>query len=673
MIATTHNGDSVWILLAEPNWGRRVELTAEVVTESTRSLTGRQFRSPLGASLRCTLKWSSILSRAEYGVLRNALRTAQDEPVIVPAWPFVTRGADWPGPVRGGIVVAWSIGHDPWEIDPGTPSGWDYVAPGLRGRLEIDLPSIITADAVAVDFLLTEDGSAQWGLAPGSVGWTSGPALNDTTTPPVFPFQADFSIDPRGLSPRVEVTRKRIGKPSRTRPTAFYPQSPALPSEAMVTMTSAAEVAKLMRWWVDRSGPVGAHYVTTYAEAATLAADADSGDTTLAVTDGDELGPFRYFALHSGDGFRIVRSSGISGETITLTAALSADVIADRTLLAIAILARHTGERLELSFGHTDFAQARLAWEEVTEEYAISAGETRGTTIGAGSAMAYLYEVTVTRATGSPTVYRYTSYEQDIEIDSDTWTATALSHSEITSSVRLDRDEVTFEGRTADWCLEFLPGRLHGRVTIAISECDVSGSTGSNVAAVWFGEVTRLSFDGPFIRASASGPYTSFDRPIPRMVIAQGCNHSVFDSMCGLSLGSWMFSANHVSATGNQVTLGSWSRSGGLPTGWGFLNYFALGYLNRGTDSFRILSSTAVSGGQVTITLDRSTTWSSGEAVSVVPGCDGRRETCKAYNASTNPQGKFNNYNQFGGFPFVPSSNPSFTPPKRTDATVGKK
>jgi hypothetical protein len=133
----------------------------------------------------------------------------------------------------------------------------------------------------------------------------------------------------------------------------------------------------------------------------------------------------------------------------------------------------------------------------------------------------------------------------------------------------------------------------------------------------------------------------------------------------------------NASVTGNQVVLKSWSRTGGLPTGWGFADYFALGYLERTlegvTERWTILASSAFASPLITITLDRPASWTADQAVTVVPGCDGRPETCRAYDGGTNPTGKFGNYTRFGGFPFVPPSDPKFTGLRRTESSYGKK
>lgn len=672
MTPTTFNGGDAWVILAAPTWQRPVSLRASLPHETSRSLTGREIRRAYGASLRCSLRWEAYLSPAEFAELRDGMQVYADEPVIVPVWPLLTRGADWPGPVSGGVLIGWDDDGS-FELNPGTPSDWQWMAPALVGKATVELPSLRAPGVAYVNFTLDEEGPATWGLAPDAVSWATGPALNDTSTPTVFPLAIGWRTPPRSGVPSVDITRRDIGPAPRAKAAAQYPKSAWIPVEGTVEATTPDEVATLLRWWQDRAAGTQAHYVTTVAHITDIPGAVTAGATTITVADASMLGSYRFLALDDGNAVQWVRVLSIAGNVLTLASALATGFGAGAATVSVAVLARHSTDDIELSFDMPGFGNARLAWEEITEEYVVGSGETRGTTLGAGTLRAWLYKITVDRL-GTPTTYYRTSYERDLSASSQTWTAAPISHSAFTRSIRLDRDEVVIEARSEAWAEVFLPGNLTARVTVDIYECDVSGGTGTNVAQRWAGEVTGISFDGPFISAACRGPYSVFDRPFPRVVIQPGCNHAVYDGGCGLAVADWTFTAEvNATATANTVTLKTWALTAGLPTGWGFANYFALGYLSRGTGRFLILSSSSVSGGLVTLTLDRAATWTEDEGVSVVPGCDGMPETCRAYNNPANLRGKFNNFGKFLGFPFSPAKNPTLTPEKRSTAPNGKK
>jgi len=98
-------------------------------------------------------------------------------------------------------------------------------------------------------------------------------------------------------------------------------------------------------------------------------------------------------------------------------------------------------------------------------------------------------------------------------------------------------------------------------------------------------------------------------------------------------------------------------------------HFFAAGYLavtHAGATQYRMIAdSTASAGGQITLALTSPlvTAPSAGDIVALYPGYDGQAET--AINT-------FNNYANFGGFPFIPTGNP-FVLRIPTNTGTGKK
>lgn len=678
MISTTIGAETVWIVTEEPNWISAVKLRCAVPVERERGLTGRELRQPVGATLRCVLSWTATLDRSALNTLRDAIAQAGDDPFIVPAWPFLSTASTFvpADHVGGGLWVAWDALGDPSVVvgsSPGSPLPPAF-APALYGRLEVELPTLRNPDLAEVKYTLTEDSPGEYALAPPSRTWTSGPALPDSTVPKVFPLPIDWSQTRQSGLPEVEVVRKGFG-PGRRRAAAYYPQTSRRAAAGYARPASLYDVATLLRWWVDRYSQAGHHYVTTAAEVATLDADADAGDPSITLTDADDIGPYRYLELRNVDASEVVKVTSIAGDVCSLATNLAADWDADTTLISLVALARHTDDELTLDFSTPEFAKAKLAWTEVPEEYTVAGGETRGTSLGQAALTACLYEFTLDNL-GATTTYRYTGFERDLSDGTNTWTSHPIEHSDFHQSIKLDRDDVTLKLRSVAAIAGFLPGELSHRVMVTIYECAVSGGTASSVTQRWTGEITKVSWDGPFAQATAQGPYALFDRPLPRLTIQPMCNHQVFDTLCGLDIDDWTFGAVVASDSDNQVTLDTWSLDGGLPTGWGFAGYFALGYLSRASgEKLIILDSTALASDEITLTLESApaTEWGASEAVEVVPGCDGTREGCSAYHVTNNPRGKWDNYEQFGGMPYVPPKNPSFTPLKKSNSSTGKK
>lgn len=686
MFASTYGSTPIFVLPYGPDWSQGVDLSVSVPSVRSRGQTGREERRALGHTLRCEMDWTSRLDRSKSNALRSALEQLGASPVVTPAWPFAMPFLQWPSTaVTGGLVLAWTKGWATWTLTtPGALTGsWDFVAPALWGFLEAESGKAEGAEAVNVRFRFEEDGPAGYALAPSAQSWTNGPALNDGATPPVFPFRVDWNSGAKPGLPELQVDRDKSG-PSRESSVAFYPQFSERPQDGVVTLTSRAQVGRFLRWWQDARGSVASHLVTTLTGVTALAVDAAAAASSLTVADGAALGGPRLLELKADGASAMVRVTAVTGNVLSLSAPLAQAWTAARTGVALAMLARHAKSTVELRFVGPNVAQARVAWREVTAEVWPAAGETRGGTIGALAVPAWLYEFTEDYGGGVTVVHRATSHERAIVAASQSWTSRpGLSHGEIRRSLRLDRDEVSIKGRWWDGCplAQFLPGRLSALVRVAIYECAVDQSgVGTEMVQKFGGEVTKCPFDGPEFTASASGMYALFDRPSLAYRVQRTCNATVYSPFCGLAEADWTFAATVVSVSGVQLQLGSFSRTGGLPSGFGFAHWFALGYAQRTVGGlpqrFAIAGSTAVDGnGRTVLTLDRPIVPAptAGDAWTVVPGCDGRAATCKAWNIGTNPQGKFDWFPNFKGFDEMPDKDPAFQPLKSSASTTGKK
>lgn len=476
MISTTFNGETVFVLTEAPNWDRGVTLRAEVPVVAEAGLTGAEMRTPLAQALQVRIAWQSTLTRTEFNTLRNALVNQDDARVLCPAWPLTVPGADWSDETHpgGGIWIGWSDDWSSYALGAASsfdPADWDWFAPALLGRIEIEPGQIHRDDAVTVEFSFREDGVSDYALSMPDQTWTAGPALNDGTVPDLFPFAVNWSTEPRGALPEVQVTRKTFGR-SRLLASAFYPQHAAVSTQGMVTVATVEDTARLLRWWVDCQGSTKPHYLHTHAGTSRLAADALAGTTTLTLSEPTLLGSHRYLALQTPLVLECVRVQSLTGAAAALLAPLAYSWAAADAVVAWAGLMRHSGPEIELKFTAPGLGDTQLAWRELVEEYVPMAGEVRGESVGAGTTLTWLYQFTVD-VCGTQTVYRYTSFERDVLADGHTWTAAPVQHSEIRSSIEMSRDEVTLEGRLLEPLMEFLPGRLTGRVLLEIHEAQI--------------------------------------------------------------------------------------------------------------------------------------------------------------------------------------------------------
>ena len=193
-----------------------------------------------------------------------------------------------------------------------------------------------------------------------------------------------------------------------------------------------------------------------------------------------------------------------------------------------------------------------------------------------------------------------------------------------------------------------------------------------NAVVIFSGEVAGASVKGSRVTGKAVPGGTIFDRMVPRMLFQLGCNHALFSPGCSLATANWKFTAvvTDPGAPGYPFTfaLGGLARAVGAAPTYA-ANWFVGGWAEFGAGANwcrrAIVLSTLPAGGAVTITLDRDPQpYPVGDdAVVLYPGCDGVSTTCI---------GKFDNYLNFGGHPFLPMGNPSVIHPV-TDRGQGKK
>lgn len=154
-------------------------------------------------------------------------------------------------------------------------------------------------------------------------------------------------------------------------------------------------------------------------------------------------------------------------------------------------------------------------------------------------------------------------------------------------------------------------------------------------------------FNGELINITIENNVASIDceanselrTQIPVFVTQSQCNHSLFDNNCALDEEDFK--------TQTAVTV---SGSTLISTAFDALadGYFNGGFVRKGTDIRPITNHV---GNTITISVPfPASAVFNGAVVDVFPGCDKMAETCKT---------KFDNFDNFVGFPYIPSSNPA--------------
>ncbi len=248
----------------------------------------------------------------------------------------------------------------------------------------------------------------------------------------------------------------------------------------------------------------------------------------------------------------------------------------------------------------------------------------------------------------------YTDADQDLVYDGHAWLCThpTVTRSGVKCSLDLSVDtvEMSIFGAATDLVLgvpfpQFaLNGGFDG-ATVSIDRCFMPtyGNTSAGVVNLFFGNVSEVKPSRSAVVLTVSSQLELLNLDMPRNLLSPGCIHSLFDTGCTLT------QANY--AAYDWVTAGS-----AMAVNSTGLN-MPSGYFTKGTILF---TSGANAGATATIkqhtlangvnTFSLMTPMNAaptvGDNFTAFPGCDKTIVTCQA---------RFNNLNNFRGWPFVPS------------------
>ena len=265
----------------------------------------------------------------------------------------------------------------------------------------------------------------------------------------------------------------------------------------------------------------------------------------------------------------------------------------------------------------------------------------------------YLYQLKYQHDTPNPELS--TNCDQPLVLSEGTYQPLQVSHQDIRRSLKPQDDKATITAAYAAGSLmaDWISGRLFGWVLLTIWKCDPDDPAGTRGAPIYTGFVTNVRPDGNKLTIEATLFGSLLKARAPGDVFGPQCNTYVFSPRCGLSEASLRSTGTatraHLGADLRTLTISDATGTGG-PTY--AAQYFAKGILRTGsgraTQIATIVSSDMVAGALQIKTarpLWSDLIASGGQALQLVPGCDGQYSTCGT---------KFANTDNFRGFPFIP-------------------
>jgi uncharacterized phage protein (TIGR02218 family) len=233
--------------------------------------------------------------------------------------------------------------------------------------------------------------------------------------------------------------------------------------------------------------------------------------------------------------------------------------------------------------------------------------------------------------------FRFCTFPDGITYLSNLYTHAAISRDKVKQNTDPFKNDIKFTfPRTNLFALSFLQGNLEDITTVTIYRGHIADN---DFKTYWKGRVLGCETTENAVDILCESVYTSLRRIGVRARYEYTCRHALYSSQCGANKASFdAFGAiDTVINNGMSITISeASSQVDGYYTA-GFLEVngirrFITNHIGSQLDLLTSIDSTLI-----------------GQTATIYAGCDHLRTTCNS---------KFNNLDNFGGFPFIPSKNP---------------
>jgi hypothetical protein len=232
--------------------------------------------------------------------------------------------------------------------------------------------------------------------------------------------------------------------------------------------------------------------------------------------------------------------------------------------------------------------------------------------------------------------WRYTSYHQQVIFALETYSPVAMKRNGWVNTTKAEPAQLKIT-------LSLMPEIQNMLTNSVIPQCDLTitrffVADPLKNAVVFRGQL--LSFvivrDGSELTFQSSGYL--YSTKIPSFIYQATCNHMLFDGKCGIDQSLWADNYIDAAFDGTKITHAG---IGSKPT-----NHYSHGLVEYNGQKRMVTKSL---GNDVFINVPFFNAGATGD-VRIWAGCDQKAETCQA---------KFNNLENFLGFPYIPIKNPT--------------
>lgn len=247
----------------------------------------------------------------------------------------------------------------------------------------------------------------------------------------------------------------------------------------------------------------------------------------------------------------------------------------------------------------------------------------------------------------SGTFFRYSSGDEDIVFQSQTYAAATIERGRIEATPDLGKNNIKINvPRTLSFVTLFLASSPTTVVSLTITRIHASDP---DPAITWVGRVVNVSFKDNVAEITASPLSSSLKRPGLRRPYQLDCPHVLYEpNTCRVIQTAFLIPATLTGVSGNSITSTSFivSINPTFDAAWfvGGIVEFTVGTLV----TLRFVTEHNNATGELTLNLPFAAA-GVGDTVKAFPGCNRLIGTC---------DGKFDNLPNHGGFPYIPEKNP---------------
>lgn len=235
--------------------------------------------------------------------------------------------------------------------------------------------------------------------------------------------------------------------------------------------------------------------------------------------------------------------------------------------------------------------------------------------------------------------FRFSSLEQDVQYNGHTWLGSSISHSAISQTEDLSKNNIQIKFPVTDpFAVQYAGDTISDVTTLTIYRAQ-STDAEAFVAVIWKGRIAGCNASDKIISINCESIFTSLRRPGLRATFQKTCRHSLYGRGCNLDMELFASVGSCTSIAGNVVNV---SGAANLGTA----GYYTGGIIKAADGVMRTISNH--SGNALTL-LRPIFGLTAGQAITLYPGCSHVMSACNE---------KFNNLDNFGGFPWIPSKNP---------------